>query len=317
MAARPGRAEPVASLVTAALALAALALVGGLAIRPASGARAQEAQPAPTGAANLNVSPRRVIFTPRERTAAVYIFNQGTAAVTVDVALVDNVMLPSGEIVPVEEARRRGGDSAEYAERLGSAAEAIIATPSRLSLPAGGGRTVRLRALMPEGDAPQELRTHLTVTSVPPADAGLTAEQAASLEEGELRFSVQTIFGISIPLFIRSPNTAVSARLGPIAFAEDPPGPASPSGRPVLVVPVLREGTRSVFGNLEVRSGSGRDGELLGTARGIGVYTELDRRDVRVPLLRRPRAGEALTVTFIDGEADRGARIASESFTMS
>jgi P pilus assembly chaperone PapD len=307
---------PRAAVATALIVCVALG--GAAAIAPIQRASAQNAQAAPApGIANLNISPRRIIFTPRERSAAVYVFNQGTAPVLVDVALVDNVMLPSGELVPLRDAERRGGEAAEYVRRVNSASEAIIATPSRLELPAGAGKTVRLRAQMPDGVGGQELRTHLTVTSVPPPSAGLTAEQAAALGENELQFSVQTIFGISIPLFIRSGDLPVTARFGPMTFDRDQPSEALPDGQPVLVVPVRREGARSIFGNIEVRAGVGRNAEPIGIVRGVGVYTELGERVVRVPLQRRPRPGETLAVTFVDGEdGGTGATLAAGTVTM-
>lgn len=310
------RREGILSRVCAgAIALAPILATSGAAIAPAQYAWAQDAQPATTGVANLNISPRRVIFTPRERSAAVYIFNQGTAPLIVDVALVDNVMLPNGEIIPLPEAERRGGEAQEYAKRVSLAKDAIIVTPTRLTLPAGSGRTVRLRAQMPEG-AGAEVRTHLTVTSIPPPNAGLTAEQAADLRDGELQFSVQTIFGVSIPLFIREGDSTVSASFGAITFDQDPPSEALPNGQPVMVVPVRREGNRSIFGNIEVRSGTARDAEMIGAARGIGVYTELSERVVRVPLQRRPNPGESLSVTFVDGEGASSETLATGTAQM-
>lgn len=303
-------------MATGAVAMASYLAIGSAAVAPVQPASAQNAQTAATGVANLNISPRRVILGPRERSAAVYIFNQGTAPVLVDVALVDNVMLPNGEIIPLPDAERRGAEALEHARRVQSAKEAIIATPSRLELPAGGGKTVRLRAQMPEATG-QEFRTHLTVTSVPPPNAGLTAEQAAELREGELQFSVQTLFGISIPLFIRQGELPVTAGFGPMTFDQDPPSAAVPGGQPVLVVPVLRKGARSIFGNIEVRSGTGRNAELVGAVRGVGVYTELDQRTVRVPLQRRANAGETLVVTFVDAEdGGTGETLATGSVAM-
>lgn len=261
-------------------------------------ARAQEA-----AAANINISPRRVIFTPNERTAAVYVFNQGTAPVLVDVSLVDNVMMPDGEIVAVETGARR--DTPEFAaasERLRSAKDLVLATPSRLSIPPGEGRTVRLRASMPDEGTAREWRTHLTVATVPSRTTGLTAERAAELEPGELSFLVETTFGISIPLIVRNGAPEAVPRFGTMALGEASAADAANGVAAVLTVPVGRTGEKSLYGNLEVRAGTGRNAELLGLARGIGVYAEQDERLVRIPLTRKPAAGEALTVRFSDEE---------------
>lgn len=283
--------------LSAALLIAATGGLASLAIAPAP-ASAQEA-----AAANINISPRRVIFTPNERTAAVYVFNQGSAPVLVDVSLVDNVMLPDGEIVAVEAGSRR--DTPEFAaaaERLRSAKELVLATPSRLSIPPGEGRTVRLRASMPDESAAREWRTHLTVATVPSRTTGLTAERAAELAPGELSFLVETTFGISIPLIVRNGAPEAAARFGAFSLAEPSAADQANGVAAVLTVPVGRSGEKSLYGNVEVRAGSGRNAELLGLARGIGVYAEQDERLVRIPLTRKPAAGEALTIRLSDEE---------------
>ena len=284
--------------LAAALLLATTGGLASLALAPAA-ASAQEA-----GTANINISPRRVIFTPNERTAAVYVFNQGSAPVLVDVSLIDNVMLPDGEIVAVETgARRDTPEFAAAAQRLRSAKELVLATPSRLNIPAGEGRTVRLRASMPDDGTAREWRTHLTVATVPSRTTGLTADRAAELEPGELSFLVETTFGISIPLIVRNGAPEAAARFGAFSLAEPSAADQANGVATVLNVPVGRTGEKSLYGNLEVRAGPGRNAELLGIARGIGVYAEQDERLVRIPLTRKPAAGEALTVRFSDEES--------------
>lgn len=299
--------------LAAALAFAALVVAGNLAT---GGAYPAFAQSAAAGVANLNVTPRRVIFTRGNATAAVYVFNRGTSPLMVDIALVDNVMLPTGEILTPDAAIQRNATTETVVRRLNGATEFILATPSRVTLPAGGGKTVRLRADVPSDGPPREYRTHLTVTSVPPQSAGLTAEDAAQMGSNELRMQVQTVFGISIPLIIRTGDPSVAASFGVISFAEDEPRSGETGKRPMLVVPIERSGERSLFGNLEVRTGSGKDAELVGLVRGVGVYPEIDQRVVRVPLARRPQTGESMTISFVDAEGNDAQPLAAESFIM-
>lgn len=157
---------------------------------------AQVALPA-AGAANINITPRRVIFDRSKRTEAVFVFNQGNTPVTVDVALVDNAMLPSGEIVPISRIADHGPAAQAVAAKVRSAKPFVLAAPSRLTLPPGQGRTIRVRATLADSATSDEFRTHLTVTTVPAPDAGLTAEQAAATEKGELVLRIQSVFGIS------------------------------------------------------------------------------------------------------------------------
>ena len=72
-----------------------------------------------------------------------------------------------------------------------------------------------------------------------------------------------------------------------------------------------RDGANSLFGNLEVR---GKGKVLLGIARGVGVYPEIDSRVIYVPLQRAPAAGEALDVSFVDDDSSPGRVIARTNY---
>lgn len=306
------------SLVTAgrgvfrcALMLAAAGLP--LIARPAA---AQTAPIAAPNMPNINVTPRRIIFNARKRSEAVFVFNQGVTPITVDVSLLDNVMLPSGEIMPVTDALKRGGTAAELAKKIASARLGMIVSPSRLLLAAGKGRTVRVRAPIGDEAIASETRSHLTITTVPPPSTGLTAEQAAeAARRGELAFNVQTIFGVSIPLIVRTGSPTAQVSFGPVALVQEQATPPARGATPILVIPINRTGAKSVYGNLEVRAGKGKASQVIGLARGLGVYTELNQRTVRLQLSRQPRSGEVLSITYYDDEGlASNAKLASTDF---
>ena len=48
-------------------------------------------------------------------------------------------------------------------------------------------------------------------------------------------------------------------------------------------------------------------------ARGVGVYTEIDRRAVQIPLMRAPEAGEQLEITFTDDDTSPGRVLAQRA----
>ena len=313
LTARSRRRWPIAAAVLACCAIAAV-----------PSAQAQTAPVVPqaaaapnTSGANLNITPRRVIFEGSKRTEAVYVFNQGSAAVTVDIALVDNFMLPSGEIVPVALAGEKGAAATAPLSRLRSARDLIIATPSRITLQPGKGKTIRLRASPPNATSvPAEYRTHLTATTLPPPSSGVTVDAAAG-NRGELAFTINTVFGISIPLIVRTAGISASAAFGAITLehANQPSGAGDASRKvAVLAVPLQRTGAASIYGNVEVRSGTGKNSELIGLVRGIGVYPEVDVRAARIPLTREPRRGEALTITFFSDNGKVASELARGSF---
>jgi P pilus assembly chaperone PapD len=292
----------------------------GLALLPAS---AQPAAPveqaAPQSVAvNLNITPKRLILDKGNRSGAVYIFNQGNAPATFDISLVERVMLPSGEIKPLAEARTEP-QLQPIVDNLASAQSLLVATPRRVSLAPGKGQTIRIRAT-PPADAAREYRTHLTVTTVPPRDAGVTADQAQAGAGGQLSFRITSVFGLSIPVIVRpgaadARGTIENMRL---AFADiSPDGVSSPVRTPVVRFELRRLGVSSLFGNVEIQSARGKDRSALGLARGIGVYPEIGSRSIQIPLRRAPSAGEQLEIVFTDDDSSPGKVVARSTFTAS
>ena len=79
----------------------------------------------------------------------------------------------------------------------------------------------------------------------------------------------------------------------------------------MLELVLVRAGAHSLFGNLEVRGSRAK--EPLGAARGVGVYTEIDRRAIQIPLSRAPSKGETLEIRFSDDDAAPGRLLAVNS----
>jgi P pilus assembly chaperone PapD len=280
-----------------------------------TGLQAEAAAQAPTDVgANLNISPKRLTLNRTQRSASVYIFNQGTAPATFDIGLVDRVMLPDGRIAPLDDALATA-ELKPIADRLASAKPLLLAAPRRVSLAPGKGQTIRVRLNPSEALSPAaEYRTHLTVTTVPPRESGYTAEEAAAMRPGELSFSIRSVFGVSIPIIVRFAEPQVAARLEnarvhTASLSAD--GLSAPKPTPVATLDVVRSGANSLFGDLEVVAHHGRASEVIGAARGLGVYTEIDRRTVQVPLDRAPRKGERVEVRFSDSDAAPGKLLAA------
>lgn len=293
---------------------ALLLMTAGLVVGDVS---AQEAAPAVAPeisvTANLNISPKRVVFTGLGRTSSVYIFNQGTTPGTFDIQLVDRIMLPSGQIVPLSDLEQNPSYK-PVADQLKSAREMMLTTPRRARLVQGKGQTIRIRAGAPSSVPPGEYRTHLTVTAVPPADVGVTAEEAASAREGELRFRVNSVLGVSIPLIVRVGPVDVRAGIENARLTYEQIAPAAgepPRRTPVLALDLVRQGHNSLFGNVEVRGVEERAPKSpLGFVRGVGVYPEIERRNLQIQLTRAPAPGEELEVVFRDDDVAPGKQLA-------
>jgi hypothetical protein len=266
-------------------------------------------------AANININPKRITFDRVGKSATISVFNQGGASGLFDVEFVDRIMLPDGQIIPAADAAARP-DLKPILDRLKSARTMVVVTPRRIKLAANGGQAIRVRAAPTEGLPPGEYRTHLTVTAVPPADIGLTAEQAASQKEGQLSFRVNSVLGISIPVILRVGNVDVRAGIEHPALGFETisiDGRAAPARTAILSFELVRVGANSLFGDLEVRGSGKGDTAPIGAVRGIGVYPEIDRRFVKIPLRRIPAAGERLEIQFRDDDTAPGAILSKAS----
>ena len=269
--------------------------------------------PAPQApAASVNLNPKRITFDRPGRSAAVSV-STGSGTGAFDVELIDRVMLPDGQIVPLADAA-----GMPEAGRLKSAKPFLVATPRRIRVAPGAGQTIRLRASASSELAPGEYRSHLTVTGIPPADTGLTAEQAASQKEGQLSFRINSVLAIAIPVILRVGPIDVRAAIENSALRFEnisPDGRAAPVRAAILTFELVRQGANSLFGDLEVRGSKKQGGEPIGAVRGIGVYPEIDRRIVKITLTRIPAPGEQLEIQFTDDDSKPGTVLSKASLT--
>ncbi|MFP5456607.1 MAG: hypothetical protein ACLGHK_14060, partial [Alphaproteobacteria bacterium] len=271
----------------------------------------QGAEPAISGGvASVNLNPKRVTFDRLGKSATISVASSsGTGSF--DVELIDRVMLPDGQIVPASDAAGK-----PELDRLKSAKAYLVATPRRIRVAQGTGQTIRIRAASTSEVPPGEYRTHLTVTGIPPADSGLTAEEAAGRKEGELSFRINSVLALSIPVIIRVGPVDIRAAIekASIGFENISPDGQAPAVRTaILTLDLVRQGANSLYGDLEIRGSRTQGEEPIGAVRGIGVYPEIERRYVRVQLTRLPAPGERLDIEFRDDDTSPGKILSKAS----
>lgn len=215
-------------------------------------------------AGDLLVAPTRVILD-GSRGTEVVLNNIGSETATYRISLELKRMTPDGGLDEIDEA------NATPAER--AALDMIAFSPRRVTLPPNQPQVIRVGVRIPEGLAPGEYRAHMLFRAVP--DAAPAADPAKPVSSG-VSIALTPIYGITIPIIVRVGDLAATAKIGDAWVAETKDGPA-------FEFALTREGTRSVYGDIEVTRPGVAEPLLL--ARGIAVYPEVGARTVslRVP----------------------------------
>lgn len=266
--------------------------------------------PAPNTATSgdVNLTPRRLVFGPRDHgVKEITVFNRTNGTATYTIVLTDEVMTPDGAIVAAETA-----PAAEKA-RLRSALPYLRYSPRQMTLGPQESQTVRIQARPPAGAAPAEYRTHFSVTAAPPPGAGVDIAAAASgSQSNDVLVRITPIYGIMIPIIVRTGDLSAQTSISQVHLVQA-------QGQRAIGFDLNRSGDRSVYGGIDLfLLGSGAP-KKIGGIRGLGVYNEIDRRAVAIPLdANAPPVGPGsrVKIVYTDDELKPGTVLAQVEATL-
>lgn len=237
----------------------------------ASQTPAPEPQPkaADQAAGGVVLMPSRVVLEGRERAVEVMLKNGGITAASFRISLKEMEMLPNGKL------QVRAKKEGEI-----TAADLVRFTPRQVDLAPGESQIVRFQLRKPENLPVGEYRSHALFQGIPPAPP---AEPITEDVEKRLSFSIAQVMGISIPVIVRHGETRASIKLTGLRYWQ----PDVAGTVPVVSLFLERSGNRSVVGDIRATVESGgkiAKGTLLLELKGTGVYTNLERREVHLPM---------------------------------
>ncbi len=272
----------------------------------------QASAPVPEGAVggmgDINLYPKRVVIDDRARIASVGLYNRSIERGEYDITIADKMMTGDGRLLDIETV-----DPADRAKVHGAAAM-LRWSPRRVVLGGSEAQTIRIMARVAPETPPGEYRAHFSAVAVPPEDASYSIEQAAGAQKpNSIGVRIVPRFGISIPVIVRVGQTTLTAGI------ENAHLIALPGGGRGVQLTITRSGTRSAFGDITVTAQGAK--APLALLKGLGVYTEIDARQVTVPLdpAADPRllaSGAKLTVTYTDDDVEPGKVLASRDITV-
>ncbi|WP_029941653.1 fimbrial biogenesis chaperone [Sphingomonas astaxanthinifaciens] len=170
-----------------------------------------------------------------------------------------------------------------------AARDMIIYAPRRVTLPPKQPQTIRIAARAPAGLPDGEYRVHMLFRAVPPAQPPV---QTPADFKG-IGFALTPVYGVTIPVIVRLGNLSATAGIAKV-------GKVQVGGKPAIAMELTRTGSRSTFGEIRVIKAGVK--EPIALQRGIAVYTELNRREVTVPVDEK-LAAEAtgpVTVQYVE-----------------
>jgi len=161
-------------------------------------------------------------------------------------------------------------------------------------------QSVRVAARPPQGLPDGEYRIHLLFRAVPPATPVV---QAAGAPAKGVSFKLVPIYGVTIPVIVRLGNLTVQAGISNVRLEQR-------EGKPVVVLDLERSGGRSTFGEVRVLKAGVKDPIAL--ARAVAIYTEINQREVVVPVADdfKGQVAGPVTVQYVETYDDGTKTIA-------
>ena len=239
------------------------------------------AQPIANAGANLMITPTRIVFEERTRTAQVTLMNNGTESGNYRISFINQNMTDDGQFEPVEE-----GAEGNFANSM------VRYSPRQITLPAGQSQVVRLMLRKPRDLEDGEYRSHMLFQSLPkPGKSSL--ESAVKKETKNITVEIVPIVGISIPVIVRKGNVTSKLTLSDAQIITG--DKKNPKSR--IRVDMHREGNSSVYGDFRVIY-TPKDGlpTVVGLSNGVAIYTPNTIRHYEIPL----STGSNIEIT--DGE---------------
>ncbi|TNF91324.1 MAG: molecular chaperone [Gammaproteobacteria bacterium] len=221
-------------------------------------------------ATNLMVTPTRVVFEQRDRTAQVTLVNRGSETGDFRISFIRQDMTEAGNFEPVPE-----DEDGLFADKM------VRFSPRQVRLPPGQSQVIRLMLRKPRDLADGEYRSHMLFQALPPPTSSSVENVAKNLPEDEIKIELIPIVGVSIPVIVRhgkldSEITLSDARILSNAAAE---------GSPAIAVTINRDGNRSAYGDLRATfTPSDGDPIVVAQANGVAVYANIDKRRFQMPL---------------------------------
>lgn len=246
--------------------------------------------------AQLLISPLRVIFDGRTRSATVIVTNQGDQAATYRLEWQEKLATSDGQYEDVPEP-----DST-----MRIASPFIRFSPRQVTLGPGERQQVRLALRRPADLPSSEYRSHLAFVVID------ERQRRAARQEGGQGAAIQVFMnlGFAIPIIIRHGDGRAGASLSGAELGIDE------INRLGLKVQLNQQGNFSAYGRLKVfwRQNQNSPESQIGLLQNVAIYPEVDTRLATVLLSQQQIPPGILRVTYEGADEYSGTTWIDQSF---
>lgn len=255
-------------------------------------------------AGGFMVTPHRLVFEARRRSAALTLINSGSDTASFRISLIRMRMSETGEFAVADSVQ--AGEA--FADTL------VRYSPRQVELAPGETQVIRLQLRKPADLPAGEYRSHLLMQAIPRTRVSDDPDTSRNGRSAGVQVRIVPVYGTAIPVIVRHGATAAEVSFSDFHYhTRDAGGPATAS----LVI--HRQGNRSVYGDLSLSYLSERGAaQVMGVMKGVSVYSPNPTRIVRI--LLAPAAASlparGLWLVSYANPAPDGQTIAESSFIL-
>lgn len=198
--------------------------------------------------AHFSIDKTRLYFDRSKRFQTLTLRNSSDKPISYSIKVNHVAMTPEGGLVPV-------ADDKAYK----SAKRLLRYSPRKGNMVPGESQILRFTVRKPKGLEEGEYRSQLRIEGRLSNDPNLLAAKLA----------------YNLPIIIRHGKPKATADIELVGLE------TNDSGSPVLMLNILRDGNRSLFGNFTITNAEGR---VIGETKGMSVYEPLSKRLARINL---------------------------------
>ena len=217
---------------------------------------------------DLLITPTRVIFEGRKQSESIYLVNVGNEKASYSISFIQNYQTEEGGYIRAESPAKDDRVAEPY----------LRFYPRTVTLEPGESQTIKLQCRRTSDMKDGEYRSHMYFRSEESYEP-LGKSKPDTVKTISVKLT--PIYGISIPVIIRSGEVSVNATLSDIEIQNNQ------DAAPVLNLTINRAGNMSVIGDLSVEyiTEKGVVTEI-GKLKNVAVYPDINKRFVTINLVQ-------------------------------